>query len=346
MYGASGQDVTMREADIIGAGPMSGIQVVGHLCVDLRPGLGSTKIAAPGELAMVGPMGISMGGAVGNCGRVLADLGVDVSLSACVGDDELGAMARRILGTHHRDVDLAVMPGLATSYSLVVEPEGVDRSFWHHTGAHAAFVGDCAVTATRLLHFGYPSLTPAMCADGGAPILRLFDRAHRQGVATSLDLAFVADNSPVRDLDWEALLRTAVAASDVCCPSWHDLASCLGVPMDAEAAYVSEWADRFLDWGAGVVLITLGERWSLLRGADRDRLAPFAACGIDASAWAGTTTWQAPDVLTDVTTTNGAGDAYKAAFLARMVEGDGPQECLDDAGRVVARYLTGRPLTV
>src|ERR1035437_6963565 len=137
----------MREADIIGAGPMNSIQVVGHLCVDLKPGLGSTKVAAPGELAVVGPMGISMGGAVGNCGRVLADLGVDVSLSACVGNDELGAMARRILGTHHRDVDLAVMPGLATSYSLVVEPEGVDRSFWHHTGANAAFVGDCAVTA-------------------------------------------------------------------------------------------------------------------------------------------------------------------------------------------------------
>ena len=220
----------------------------------------------------------------------------------------------------------------------------MDRSFWHHTGANAAFVGDCAVTTDRLIHFGYPSLTPAMCADGGAPILRLFDRAHRQGVATSLDLAFVAANSPVRDLDWEALLRTAVAASDVFCPSWHDLASCLGVPMDADAAYVSEWADRFLDWGAGVVLITLGERGSLLRVADRDRLAPFAACGIEASAWAGTTTWQAPDVLTDVTTTNGAGDAYKAAFLARLVEGDGPQQCLDDAGRVVARYLTGRPL--
>jgi len=49
-------------------------------------------------------------------------------------------------------------------------------------------------------------------------------------------------------------------------------------------------------------------------------------------------------VLTDVTTTNGAGDAYKAAFLARLVEGGGPQQCLDAAARVVARYLTGRPM--
>jgi sugar/nucleoside kinase (ribokinase family) len=45
-----------------------------------------------------------------------------------------------------------------------------------------------------------------------------------------------------------------------------------------------------------------------------------------------------------VTTTNGAGDAYKAAFLARLIEGDSPEQCLDSAGRVVARYLTGRPM--
>ena len=324
---------------------MTDIQVVGQLCVDLRPSLGSTGVAAAGELAVVGPMNITLGGAVGNCGRVLADLGVEASLSACIGDDELGAMARRILEAHHHEVDLVVASGLATSYSVVVEPAGVDRSFWHHTGANGAFVGDCAVSATRLLHFGYPSLTPSMCADGGAPIVRLFDRAHRQGVATSLDLAFVADNSPVRDVDWPALLRTAVARSDVFCPSWDDLVSCLGLPIDADDAYVSEWADRFLAWGAGVVLVTRGTRGSYLAVAGARRLDAFTACGLDPDEWAGTRTWQVPEVQSAVTTTNGAGDAYKAAFLSRLVAGDGPAGCLDVAGRVVARYLAGLPLT-
>lgn len=325
---------------------MSSIQVVGQLCVDLRPSLGSTGVAAPGELAGVGPMAITLGGAVGNCGRVLAELGVDVALSACIGDDELGAVVRRLLSAGGHDMDLAVAPGLATSYSVVVEPKGVDRSFWHHSGANGAFVGDCAVTATRLLHYGYPSLTPSMCGDGGAPIVRLFDRAHRQGVATSLDLSFVADNSPVRDLDWAALLRTTVAASDVFCPSWDDLVNCLRLPADADAddAYVAEWADRFLDWGAGIVLITRGARGSYLAVAGPDRLHAFAACTIDPAEWAGTRTWQVPELLSNVTTTNGAGDAYKAAFLARLVTGDTPEQCLDVAGRVVARYLAGLPL--
>jgi sugar/nucleoside kinase (ribokinase family) len=324
---------------------MTDIQVVGQLCVDLRPSLGTTGVARPGELAVVGPMQITLGGAVGNCGRVLAELGVHASLSGCIGDDELGAMTTRLLGVHH-DLDLRVVPDLATSYSVVVEPEGVDRSFWHHTGANAAFVGDCEITATRLLHFGYPSLTPSMCADAGGPIVRLFERAHARGVATSLDLAFVADNSPVRDVDWAALLQRAIAHTDLFCPSWDDLASCLGLPSEPEDALVVEWAERFLVWGAGIVLITLGERGAYLAVAGQERLQSFAACGIDPTSWAGLATWQAPEALPVVTSTNGAGDTYTAAFLSRLVEGHGPRECLDGARSVVARYLAGLPLTV
>ncbi|MGV8849612.1 MAG: carbohydrate kinase family protein [Propionibacteriaceae bacterium] len=322
---------------------MNSIQVVGHLCVDLRPALGSTGLAAPGELAVVGPMQITMGGAVGNCGRVLAELGARASLSACIGDDELGAMAVRLLGGDH-DLDLQVVPGLATSYSVVVEPEGVDRSFWHHTGANIAFVGDCAVTGEKVLHFGYPSLTPSVCADGGAPIVRLFERAHDQGVATSLDLAFVADNSPVRDVDWPALLQNAVARTDVFCPSWDDLASCLGVPAEPDRDLVTYWAERFLEWGAGVVLITLGAQGSYLRVAEASHLGGLVACGIDADDWAGTATWTEPDAVDEVVRTNAAGDTYKAAFLARLAEGAGPDSCLSFASQVVARHIGGRAL--
>jgi sugar/nucleoside kinase (ribokinase family) len=323
--------------------PLSAIQVVGQLCVDLRPTLGSTGVTEPGELALVGPMQITLGGAVGNCGRVLAGLGVRATLSACIGDDELGAMTVRLLGADH-DVDLQVVPGHATSYSIVVEPAGLDRSFWHHSGANMAFAGECAVTAQKLLHFGYPSLTPSMCAGGGAPIARLFARAHAQGIATSLDLAFVADNSPVRDVDWDALLRNAVAHTDLFCPSWDDLANCLGLPAEPDDDLVLEWADRFLAWGAGIVLITLGDRGVFLRVAHADRLEAFSACGIDASTWARTAMWHAPGAVSVVTSTNGAGDAYKAAFHSRLVSGEAPQACLDFAARVVVRYLTAGPL--
>ena len=324
---------------------MSSIQVVGHVCVDLTPTLGSTRVAAPGELAGVGPMAISIGGVVGNCGRAFADLGVDVSLSASVGDDELGAMCLRMLQNRHGSaIELTVMPGQTTSYSVVVSPLGVDRSFWHHTGANDLFVGDCAITARQLIHYGYPSLTPAMCADNGAPIVRLFTRAHEQGVATSLDLAFLAANSPLSSLDWEALFRAVLPECDVFCPSWDDLASCLGVPSDAGAEVVRTWADRFIEWGAAVVLITMGERGSFLTAASTDRLRALRGCGIDPRSWAGASLWMEPDTLQGVMTTNGAGDTYKAAFLARLVEGACPHQCLNFAREVVGRHICGKAL--
>lgn len=324
---------------------MSSIQVVGHVCVDLTPTL-STGVAAPGELVGVGPMGISIGGTVGNCGRALAELGMDVSLSASVGDDELGAMCLRMLQKRYGNaVELTVVPGQATSYSVVVSPQGVDRSFWHHTGANDQFLGECAVTACQVLHYGYPSLTPAMCANDGALIVRLFERAHMKGVATSLDLAFLADNSPLRSLDWEALFRNVLPETDVFCPSWDDLASCLLLPNDADPDVVMLVADRFLTWGAAVVLITLGEKGSLMRVAAADRLSALAACGSDLAEWAGTSLRMEPESVADVATTNGAGDTYKAAFLARLVKGAGPQECLEYAREIVGRHIRGRALT-
>lgn len=325
---------------------MNSIQVAGHVCVDLTPRLTSTSLAAPGELAEVGAMGISIGGAVGNCGRVLAELGVDVSLAGSVGDDELGAMCLRMLRERHGDaVELSVVPDLGTSYSVVVELPDTDRSFWHHTGANDAFVGECAITAQQLLHYGYPSLTPAMCRGDGAPIVGLFTRARGHGVATSLDLAFVAANSGLRSLDWGALYRAVLPSCDVFCPSWDDIASSLGLAVDADHDEVERWADRFVAWGAGVVIITLGERGSYLRASTEDRLRLLAsACGTDPRVWEDAATWRAASRIEHLVTTNGAGDTYKAAFLARLVQGAAPEECLMFASEVVARHIGGRPL--
>ena len=337
-----------REPVIGGTGSPGGsssIQVAGHVCVDLAPSLGSSGVANAGELAEVGPMRISVGGAVGNCGRALSRIGVAVSLSAAVGDDDLGALCLRMLQDRHGDaVELTVVPGVATSYSVVVEPEGVDRSFWHHTGANDLFTGECAITASQLLHYGYPSLTPAMCARDGEPIARLFHRARSQGVATSLDLAFLAANSPLRSLKWEALLRAVLPTCDVFCPSWDDLASSLGVPACAGIVTVAEWAQRFVDWGAGVVLITLGDKGVYLKTAAADRLSTLAACRIDTGDWADAELWMESETLEGVVTTNGAGDTYKAAFLARLATGSSPADCLRYAREIVGRHITGRAL--
>jgi len=94
--------------------------------------------------------------------------------------------------------------------------------------------------------------------------------------------------------------------------------------------------------GCGVVLITLGEQGSFLRIAAADPLGALAVCGIDPEVWAGLSMWMEPDALDDVVTTNGAGDTYKSAFLARLVQGAGPQQCLEFAREIVGRHISGR----
>ena len=160
---------------------MVSIQVAGHVCVDLTPQLRSREVIVPGELTEVGPIEVRMGGTISNCARAIGQLGAEVFLSGMVGDDDLGLISRRHLeDAHPGHVELIVHPTAATSYSVVVCVPGEDRSFWHHTGANDEYRGEATLRPRSILHFGYPTLCPAMCADSGQPIVDLFERAHAQ----------------------------------------------------------------------------------------------------------------------------------------------------------------------
>lgn len=326
---------------------MPRIHVAGHVCVDLVPTLNSAAVVRPGELTEVGPMAISLGGVVGNCGRVLAQLGAAVRLSACVGQDALGLLCRTSLEDRHPGrVHLTTAAGRSTSYSVVIQPPGTDRSFWHHTGANDAFDGEqCQLHDEQLLHLGYPTLMPALCTDHGSPIIRLFGRARAAGCATSLDLAFLAPNSPLRILDWGRLLANVLPWCDVFCPSWEDVASITGLPSAFQAGLVESWAQRFVDAGAAIVLITAGEHGAYLCSSSRVGLAHLAtACPIDVPTWANQAGWIEPPAVEEIITTNAAGDTFKAAFLLGIARGGSVGQTAALARTAVADQLSGRPL--
>lgn len=330
---------------------MVAVHVVGHVCVDLTPGLLSDRLGEPGELLEVGPVEIRTGGTLSNCARAVAALRTEVFLSGMVGDDDLGVICRnRLEAEHPGHVELRVHPSAATSYSVVVRPPGKDRSFWHHTGANDEFRGECTLGEGELVHFGYPTLCPGMCEDEGAPIEGLFGRTHALGGATSLDLAYLADNSPLKALDWEALFAKALPGTDVFCPSWDDIASCLpGVAPAFDRARIEEMAARFLRMGAGVVVITAGKHGAYVASGSSTRLAGLAALtGIDAEKWAERSLWEAAVPVEKTTKepldTNGAGDTFKAAFLVALTRSATPEQAIRFASEVVARKLVRRPL--
>lgn len=319
------------------------ITVAGHVCADVTPALPASARLAPGRLFEVGPLHFGLGGCVGNTARALAALGAPVAIQATVGDDDLGeVVARAITTTAGLVGHPEVLPGETTSYSLVLEPPGQDRTFWHHVGANARFDGTAVTVGEGLLHVGYPSLLPALLADDAAALIALLQRARAGGVTTSLDLAVVDGSSPVGRLDWDRILRRVLPLVDVVSPSVDDLLSALGdqvVPDGPDrAGALARW---LLDAGAAVAAVSDGTRGLRLMAADERRLrAAGPAFADSALRWSGADLHR-PPLPAAITTTNGAGDASSAGLLYAVAAGFGPQAAVELAVATAACTLSG-----
>jgi sugar/nucleoside kinase (ribokinase family) len=313
--------------------------VAGHVCVDLIPELDALPEVGAGELAEVGPLTAAPGGCVANTGGVLAALGADVAVAGDAGDDELGAVLSPMLAARGVDTrQIRRRPGATTSYSLVLESPGRDRSFWHHVGANAAFDGaSLELGGADLLHVGYPSLLPALTAEGGAPLAALLERARSEGATTSLDLAVIDPASAAARLDWTALLGRVLPLVDVLSPSIEDVRTGLGI--DGELPDV---ARRLVDMGAAVVLLTAGSDGLALCTADAARLrraGPLLARAAD--GWSGQT-HAIPAIDVEVRSTLAAGDAASAGLLWGLLDGLGPRESLRLAAETAAAQVAGQ----
>lgn len=327
---------------------MGHIVVSGHVCVDILPALPAEIAMQPGDLTEIGPAAMTIGGCVGNTGGDLADLGVSVRLVATVADDQLGAVVRNVFRSRGLATDgLAVTQRAATSYSLVLEPGGADRTLWHHPGANGEFDGTgVELDGAALLHLGYPPLLGRMLTENGLPISRLFGRARDAGVTTSLDLAVVDPRSEVAALDWRAIFAAVLPLVDVFTPSFDDLRSVLGFTEGFSAEFAERLAEDFIAAGVAVVAISAGAAGMYLRTAGSKRLSAGGAvlAGLSAT-WADRRLWQAPMLVAEAVTTNGAGDAATAGLLYGLWLALSPDETARLAGACAAALIAGRPTT-
>ncbi|NNG21051.1 carbohydrate kinase family protein [Naumannella sp. ID2617S] len=166
------------------------VLVAGHLCIDLFVELNDQPGLEAGHLYDVGAMTPRLGGAVATTGEALRTLGLDVAAAATVGDDHLAVVLTQLLEQAGMDTSQLSRTHLPSSYSIVAQPPGRDRTFWHCTGANDAFTGaELDLDGIDLLHVGYPSLLPGLLADGGEALTALLTRAREQGIVTSVDLA-------------------------------------------------------------------------------------------------------------------------------------------------------------
>lgn len=324
---------------------MPSIAVAGHICLDITPQLRASADIRPGHIIEIGPATVSPGGSVANTGGVLADLGSDITPFATIGADEFGDILRsRLECRGFSTTSLELSDRHATSYSLVIEKAGLDRTFWQHTGANDEFDGTgVPVDAFDLLHVGYPSLLPALRRDRGRALHDLFVRARAAGTTTSLDLAVVDPAAGTNRDDWEQTLLSVFSECDIASPSLDDLTSALGIEEPYSPQLVDSLAQQILAQGVAVIAISAGRHGLHLRTGSAQRLRDAGrALSPIAELWADRTLTLPPYAVDHHATTNGAGDASTAGLLFAICAGASPDQALALASACSAAVISGR----
>lgn len=331
------------------------IMVAGHLCVDITPVFPEAKkgqlsdYLIPGKLLHMNPAAVHTGGVVANTGLALKRLGADVRLTGKIGKDAFGDVVRGILKKYDADQDILVDGKDSTSYTIVIAPPGIDRIFLHNPGANDSFcsedIPDKMLSDVALFHFGYPPIMRRMYADNGAELVKLFDRVREKGIAVSLDLAAVDEESEAAKADWGKLLERTIPYVDFFVPSAEEL--CYMLDYDrykewmrrAEGGDVTEilrveedirpLACRAMDLGAKILLIKCGVQGIYYRTGSEDMLERIPeAVGIDAGSWCDAEGFQRSFVPKRVRSGTGAGDSSIAAFLYACIKGYPPEQCV------------------
>lgn len=322
------------------------IAVAGHICLDIIPNLGKVpdlgNLLVPGTLTEIGGAVLATGGAVSNTGIALHRLGLPVSLMAKVGDDDFGRTVLDILRRQAPSLadGMIIAPGEATSYSIVINPPGIDRTFLHCPGSNHTFrasdIADEKLKGIELFHFGYPTLMRTMYQDNGAEMKALFERVHRAGAATSLDMTCVDPASEAGQVDWFQWLENVLPSVNLFLPSIDEILFMANRPkydelaerfpgdmmQGIDAELVEQTAQTLIDLGVSVVVIKLGKEGLYLRtgnsvpgkGDDWNNASLFMPC-----------------LAANTVGTTGAGDCTIAGFLAGFVKGGTPAQVAEGA---------------
>jgi sugar/nucleoside kinase (ribokinase family) len=326
------------------------VVVAGHVCVDIIPSFGEAVVPLetllrPGHLTIVGPAVISTGGAVSNTGLALHRLGIPVRLMGKIGQDLFGEAILSVFRSHSPALadGMLISPGEDSSYTLVVNPPGVDRIFMHCPGANdtfgAADIPLDEVRRARIFHFGYPSLMRRMHVDDGIELAQLMANVKAAGVITSLDMSLPDPTSTAGRADWQLALERTLPYVDIYAPNLEETlfmldrpryaAMAAGTTLPPDGELLHALSDRLLAMGVAIVGLKLGDRGLYLRTtANPGRLAALAGLlPADLTGWVGRELYT-PCFQVKVAGTTGAGDCAYAGLLAGLLHGQSVEAVL------------------
>jgi len=334
--------------------------VAGHICLDIIPDFGSLNAQGfvqafqPGRLVEVGDATLCTGGPVSNTGLALHQLGISTRLIGKVGNDVFGKIVLDIIESYAPGLtqSMVVDKNVSTSYSIIINRSGSDRTFLHNPGANHTFCAanvNYGLTAqTRLFHFGYPPIMRRMYCLDGIELTEMMRRVKASGATTSLDMCYPDPASEAGKADWRKILSAVLPSVDIFLPSIEELLWMLrrdtfqvfneggNFLEQVTPALLSDLSKELIEMGVRMVVIKLGERGLYLFSSDKTELAKIgpAAPG-DLDAWANRELW-APCFKVNVAGTTGSGDSTIAGFLAGLLRGLEPIQAVTMAVAVGA----------
>ena len=269
-----------------------GLLVADHLCTPI------SHLPGAGELVLADRLELNIGGCASNAAMDLARVGVKVGVVGCVGHDAFGRFVSDTLREANVDIaSIRQIAGVGTSGTLIINVEGEDRRFIHAIGANghltAADIPRQRVRQAKVLYVGGYFVMPALAAD---ELARLF----REAPCQRREDRFGCRAAGPRRL----LAGTQAVAAGVRCVFAQRRRS----RGDHGPGRSRAQAEHFRQAGAATVVITCGEAGTVL-----------VAEGLRVQAAA----HRVPYVGG-----TGAGDAFDAGYIAGLLAGGDPLECL------------------
>jgi 2-dehydro-3-deoxygluconokinase len=285
--------------------------------VTLGETLGVVASIRPGPVLAGSEARLSMAGSESNVAIGVSRLGGAATWIGHVGDDPFGRLIERELRAEGVDARVIHSP-LPTALLLREQrTDGFARITYHRTASAGSCLSpddipDDILDGADVLHV--TGITPALGAGPAAAVDRMVTLARQREVLVSVDVNYRANlwSEPVA----ATALRPLLARADVVFAGEHEAA------LFTERADPSTMARALHEAGAGVAVIKLGARGSWLHGNGLD-------VGHDAL-----------DV--GVVDTVGAGDAFVAGYLAELMAGGDPADCLVTATAMGAFAVSTR----
>ncbi len=263
------------------------------------------------------------GGEPANLARNMALLGNQVAMGTCLGEDGFGQYLREQLARMQINTDyVQIASGAPSTLALITRTAGGTPDFVICRGADARLQPRPAlldaVAHCRLVHTSAFAVSrdPAR-----STILQALKVAQDNQALVSFDPNYHPSIWPDVQ-DFTHLLERIYQNVDITKPSLDDCERIFSSGLEPWG-----YVQRFLDWGAKIVILTMGSQGVLLATTQGERYRLFAN----------------QLHVEDVT---GAGDAYWAGFLTAILSGNSP---LDAAcqGQALAEIKIGTvgPLT-